>query len=651
MRYVRTVVAVVGLSVTLSASARAQLLVHRDDFDVFHDYATGAVPAGGVWTGVHNATNGSSGGFQAIFQANGVDAFGMPHPGTLFVEDLNGGPFGNGIGFEAGGLSRNTAPMPYQEIDSSLFDWEATVKINDQTAGQWSAAGIVARRAGPPIGVSPLDPSEQFVATYSFRTDADNPGNATILTKNVINGVEHSNANPAFFPGTPPPTAPLPVYIRLRKQGSTFSAQTSLDGLMWSTRTTVTNADLAEPGGKIQVGPSFMMLGGGEGSADFDYFDFIPNPDRLPLLATWKLTGGGNWNVLTNWESHPIPGVPNNDQVEVRFGPAATADATVLTDANVMAQRLVFDNANKYSISGTGTLTLQASTGNASIGVTLGAHEIQTALTLGSNLTLTTQPGTRLDVNNSWNLNSKTVTISGGGGVSVNGNQVTGAGGTLVNSGSTLQGTGTVNGNLQNVSSGTVAPGNSAGTLTVIGNYIQQAGSTMLFEIGGTGPGEFDKLVVGGNLVAAGNLTVQLINGFMPPGGNSFDIHDWSGNRSGTLTLNLPSLSPGLAWNTTSLMTTGVLSVTAAPDADFDNDGDVDGADLLIWQANLGLTGATNAQGDADGNGAVNAADLTHWKGTFGGAVVVSAGAPEPAAAALIAWTLAGLAAVRRRHG
>ena len=48
--------------------------------------------------GVHNATAGSAGGVPAaIFQANGVDAFGMPHPGTLFIEDLNGGPFGTGL--------------------------------------------------------------------------------------------------------------------------------------------------------------------------------------------------------------------------------------------------------------------------------------------------------------------------------------------------------------------------------------------------------------------------------------------------------------------------------------------------------------------------------------------------------------------------
>src|SRR5690348_5053741 len=81
----------------LSARAQAQLFV--DEFTTFHDYTTSTVPAGGIWTGIHNATNGSGpGGLPVGFlQANGMDAFGNPKPGVLFIEDLNGGPTGTGI--------------------------------------------------------------------------------------------------------------------------------------------------------------------------------------------------------------------------------------------------------------------------------------------------------------------------------------------------------------------------------------------------------------------------------------------------------------------------------------------------------------------------------------------------------------------------
>lgn len=83
-------------------------------------------------------------------------------------------------------------------------------------------------------------------------------------------------------------------------------------------------------------------------------------------------------------------------------------------------------------------------------------------------------------------------------------------------------------------------------------------------------------------------------------------------------------------------------AVTPVDDADFDNNGVVDGADFLIWQRGFAV-GNSNATGDADGNGVVNGADLTIWKNTFGGAPAVSAigAVPEPAS-----LTLAGLAAI-----
>jgi predicted outer membrane repeat protein len=51
---------------------------------------------------------------------------------------------------------------------------------------------------------------------------------------------------------------------------------------------------------------------------------------------------------------------------------------------------------------------------------------------------------------------------------------------------------------------------------------------------------------------------------------------------------------------------------------DFDGDNDVDGADLLIWQRNLGRLGASQSQGDANHDGVVNGADLTLVRINFG---------------------------------
>jgi hypothetical protein len=91
-----------------------------------------------------------------------------------------------------------------------------------------------------------------------------------------------------------------------------------------------------------------------------------------------------------------------------------------------------------------------------------------------------------------------------------------------------------------------------------------------------------------------------------------------------------------------------------ANNSDFDNDGDVDGADFLTWQANLGATGVApgnKSTGDANGDGNVDAADLGIWQAHFGlpPSIGAAGAVPEPGAWALAALGLAAAGAARRR--
>jgi hypothetical protein len=94
----------------------------------------------------------------------------------------------------------------------------------------------------------------------------------------------------------------------------------------------------------------------------------------------------------------------------------------------------------------------------------------------------------------------------------------------------------------------------------------------------------------------------------------------------------------------------------AVDTGDFDDDGDVDGADFLIWQRGLGTTaGAMLDDGDGNGDGDVDANDLALWKQQFDQTAGVSAAAaiPEPATFVYVLGAAAGLAghalAARRR--
>lgn len=126
-------------------------------------------------------------------------------------------------------------------------------------------------------------------------------------------------------------------------------------------------------------------------------------------------------------------------------------------------------------------------------------------------------------------------------------------------------------------------PGVSAASMTMLvtGNFNQQAGATL--ELDAFSPDTLDLLEVGGNLSVAGNLRMSLVSGAPAPAiGDLFKILDF-GTASGEFaSFDLPLLDTGLAWDVTNLLLTGELEVVA--DVDLDDDGDVDGRDLLLIQ-------------------------------------------------------------------
>jgi hypothetical protein len=113
-----------------------------------------------------------------------------------------------------------------------------------------------------------------------------------------------------------------------------------------------------------------------------------------------------------------------------------------------------------------------------------------------------------------------------------------------IGAGQDLSGSGTIDGNVTVY--GSTDPGNSPGILTVNGNYTQASGSFLNIQLGGTGLGQFDQLNVNGNLSLAGTLDVLLWNGFVPANGNTFDILNWTGTRTGSFgAIDYPTLSAG----------------------------------------------------------------------------------------------------------
>jgi uncharacterized protein with beta-barrel porin domain len=126
--------------------------------------------------------------------------------------------------------------------------------------------------------------------------------------------------------------------------------------------------------------------------------------------------------------------------------------------------------------------------------------------------------------------NSGTLTgavINGNAGVFTNNGTVTGG----VSNMGVLSGTGTSGGNLTN--SGTVAPGNSIGTMTVGGAYTHAAGATLAAEVGGAGAS--DRINVGGvATLQGGTVSVTALPGMSFAPSTTYTLVNAAGGLTGT---------------------------------------------------------------------------------------------------------------------
>ncbi len=386
-----------------------------------------------------------------------------------------------------------------------------------------------------------------------------------------------------------------------------------------------------------------LSTGGISGEVEVDYISWTPGsfvPGGTLSELEWLPDSGGDWNDGANWTSGQIPN--GNDQTAL-FGAAIATPRTVFNNRPITLNTLRFNSAVTYAIAGTGMLNLESTTGTATIdvagGAGAGAHQLQLPFTFIDNTEVTVGFGAILAVNNAAHLGSSTITKSGAGTLLIN-NQLGGGAGNVSVSEGTLGGHGRVFGNVTSHSGAIVAPGKRTGKLTVTGNYLQEAGVILSIELGGKQAGKtYDVLNVQGNIsLVGGSLEVLLTDGFTPSPGDSFDILDFSSLSGSFSALSLPS---GIEWNTSQLLTSGVIFVASG---DFDQDGDVDGADFLIWQRGFGTTGgATLTEGDANGDGNVNGLDLSIWQNTYSlslGSLSAVVSVPEPSSMLLVVMVL-----------
>jgi T5SS/PEP-CTERM-associated repeat protein len=115
---------------------------------------------------------------------------------------------------------------------------------------------------------------------------------------------------------------------------------------------------------------------------------------------------------------------------------------------------------------------------------------------------------------------------------------------------------------------GDLRPGHSPGAVTFEGDLVMGSGAALVAELAGTLPGsQYDTVTIGGLAALGGTLDVELLYGFQPQAGQTFDIlnFDPASLASEFGAIDLPALGGGLSWDTSNLYTTGAIGVVPEP--------------------------------------------------------------------------------------
>ena len=164
------------------------------------------------------------------------------------------------------------------------------------------------------------------------------------------------------------------------------------------------------------------------------------------------------------------------------------------------------------------------------------------------------------------NLYTGGTTIDEGKIIATNSTSSVGTGGVTVNSKGTLMGTGTVLGTTSVNSGGTLMAGSSettTGTLTFGSNLSLRSGSRTIIKINNS---NYDKYTVGGSLILSGTLEIQNLSTSDYRAGRSYTIFTATGVAVGNFEAIEPEIpGPGLIWNTSRLITEGIISIDEDP--------------------------------------------------------------------------------------
>jgi len=134
---------------------------------------------------------------------------------------------------------------------------------------------------------------------------------------------------------------------------------------------------------------------------------------RLQVGSEWNLDGSGSWNNSRNW----TPFYPDSPAGVAIFGQKITAPATVTIQDPfqpvVAAQAVIFENAQSYTLAGTGQLSVGSAIHAGSINVLRGNHFISAIVTFSGSDTIDIAENASLSISGGFFNSSRTLVKEG----------------------------------------------------------------------------------------------------------------------------------------------------------------------------------------------------------------------------------------------
>ncbi len=309
---------------------------------------------------------------------------------------------------------------------------------------------------------------------------------------------------------------------------------------------------------------------------------------RVDNGATWITSRGSslansftwNGNIQLNGGSWQVSGATH--PVNIAGTITAQSGSTILYSQGTGTTAV--DHTISAPISGTGALAIRNTSANPNHRITLsddnsghtggitldgasGSRTVRLTSAAGAAATSDlTVSGGNFGGSFSDGGGSLAVTKTGGGTLRLDG--VSTHSGLTDVQGGTLSGTGSLAGSLRIRDGAAISPGNLTGSFSLGGSFTQDFGSVYLAQI--ANPSSMDLVSLfgaGGQIAFDGTLKVALLDGFAPALGDAFDVFDWTAGYtvSGNPDFDLPALSAGLSWSTSSFLADGSISVIPEP--------------------------------------------------------------------------------------